>query len=236
MKSQKGIDQIMGCVNVLILLVIALVYVVTGTRLGDDAISALSSGAVYRGRANGAVAVSCVVSWDAKSMTQILDTLSEDGARITFYVSGKWAKSHAATLMRMQQDGHEIGTVGYAPFLDGDAALVRKDVQAAASAIERITGARVESYHSGLRDRAVSEQAARALGMTHVAATADLQSGRGTAADIVARACEQAFDGSILMIRPTAAAAEALPGLLESIREMGYRPATVDEVLKGTIT
>ncbi len=236
MNTQKGIDQIMGCVNVLILLVIALIYVVTGTRIGDDAIAALSSGAVYRGRANGTVAIECVVSWEAASMTQILDTLKENDTRITFYISGKWAKSHARMLARMRDEGHEIGTVGYAPFLDGDAKLIRDDVAAAASVIERITGTQVQSYHSGLRDRAVSEQAARALGMLHVAATADLQTGRGEAEDIVERACEQAFDGSILMIQPTAAAAEALPKLLESIREMGYRPATVGEVLKGTVT
>lgn len=236
MQTQRGIDQIMGCVNVLILLMIALIYVVTGTKLGGDAIAALSNGAVYRGRAEGAVAVSCLVSWDAASLTQMLDALSENDAQITFYVSGKWARSHAQTLQRMQADGHEIGTIGYTPFLDGDASLIRKDLVAAANTIMHITGAPVTSYCSGLRNRVVSEQAARALGFTHVAGSADLQTGQGAPRDIVTRACEQAFDGSILLIQPTAAAAEALTPLLEAIREKGFRPATVGEVLKGTIT
>lgn len=236
MRTQKGMDQIMGCVNVLILLVIALIYVVTGTRLGDDAIAALANGAVYRGRADGAVAVSCLVSWDAESIPEILDTLEAQNVQITFYVSGRWARAHAGTLKRMQSEGHEIGTVGYTPFLDGDTALVQKDIATAANAIARITGAPVTSYCSGLRDKRVSEQAARALGMTHIVGSVDLQTGRGTPADIVERACGQAFDGSIFMIRPTAAAAEALPGLLDAIREKGFQPATVGEVWKGTIT
>ena len=236
MRTKDGMDQIMGCVNVLILLVIALIYVVTGTGLGDDAIAALSRGAVYRGRANGAVALECVVTWDAANITDILDTLSQRNAKITFFVSGKWARNHAKTLQRILDEGHEIGTVGYTPFLDGNVQLIQDDVEAAVNAISSITGSQVTSYHSGLRDRDVSQRAAEALGLTHVAATADLQTGQGDAEEIVERACQQAFDGSILMIRPTAAAAEALPQILEEIEEMGYRPATVGEVLKGTVT
>ncbi len=236
MRTKDGMDQIMGCVNVLILLVIALIYVVTGTRLGDNAIAALSSGAVYRGRANGAVALECVVSWDAANVTEILDTLKQHNAKITFYVSGKWARAHAKTLQRIRDDGHEIGTLGYTPFLDGNVQLIQDDVEASVNAISSITGRAVKSYHSGLRDRDVSQRAADALGLTHVAATADLKTGQGDATEIVERACQQAFDGSILLIRPTAAAAEALPLLLEQIEEMGYRPATVGEVVKGTVT
>lgn len=235
MDASKGAEQIMSCVNVLILLMISLVYVVTGTHMGQDAVAALSRGAICRGRANGSVAIECLVSWDAASLPDMLDTLERTDTRITFYVSGTWAKAHARTLARMQRDGHEIGTLGYAPSLDGSVALVTKDVAAAAGVIRRITGKTVTSYHSGLRERATSEAAARELGMTHLAATADLLSGQGEAEDLVRRACEQAFDGSILMIRPTAAAAKALPQLLETIREKGLRPATVGEVLKGMV-
>lgn len=236
MRIQKATEQIMSCVNVLILLVITLIYVVTGTRLGENAIAALSNGAVYRGRANGTVAIECVVSWDAKHVPELLDALEASNTRITFHVSGKWAKDNARTLRRMAEFGHEIGTVGYAPLLDGDVALVTDDLVAATGAIERITGEEVKSYYSGLRNRAISERAAGELGLVHVAASADLLSGQGDAKDIVQRACEQAFDGSILMIRPTATAAQAMPDLLRAIRNLGLRPATVGEVLKGTVT
>ena len=231
MRYEKGIDQLVSCVNVLILLVIALLYVVTGTGLGEDAVSALSNGTAYRGRANGSVAVECLVSWDAQSLPDMLDTLREENVQITFFVSGAWAKAHADTLLTMAEDGHEIGTLGYAPTLDGSANLVAHDIRASVSVIERITGKPVTCYCSDRRDRDVSARAADQTGLTHVYASSDLLTGRGEAADIVERACKTAFDGSIILLRPTAAAAEALPGILDAIRTGERKPTTVGRLL-----
>ena len=44
MNRERCADALMNGVNVLIILVIVLLYVVTGTGIGDDAIAALSSG------------------------------------------------------------------------------------------------------------------------------------------------------------------------------------------------
>ena len=233
MDGKRTSEQLMNSVNVLILLVIALVYVVTGTRVGDDAIAALADGAVYRGRANGNVAIECVVHWDAARIPDMLDTLKEQDTRITFFVSGRWAKSHASTLRRMAEEGHEIGTLGFSPTLDGSLSMVQKDVLASASVIEGITGQTTRYYYPGLRTRGVSVRAAENLGMTAVAASVDLLCGRYEAEEIALRASKQAFDGSILTIQPTAAGADALPDVLDSIRACGYEPTTVGEALEG---
>ena len=234
MDVQKGVDQLMNAVNVLILLLIALIYVVTGTRVGDNAIAALSSGTVYRGAQNGRVALECTVSWDAEAVTDMLDVLKARDEQMTFFVSGRWAKTHASTLRRMTEEGHEVGTCGYAPLLDGGVGMVMQDVSASAGVIQGITGGTVTCYHSGMRDRTVSARAAGRLGLTHVSASCDLLCGRGGAEDILSRASGQLFDGSILLLQPTAAAAEALDALLTDIREAGFEPATVGEALKGT--
>lgn len=232
MRYEKGIDQLVNCVNVLILLVIALLYVVTGTGVGEDAVSALSNGTAYRGRAKGSVALECLVSWDAQSLPDMLDTLREENVQITFFVSGAWAKAHADMLLTMAEDGHEIGTLGYAPTLDGNARLVKRDIEASINVIERITGKPVKSYCSDRRDRTVSARAAGQAGVMHVLASSDLLTGRGEAADIVARACETAFDGSIILLRPTAAASEALPDILDAIRSSDRKPTTVGRLLQ----
>ncbi|MEG1524059.1 MAG: polysaccharide deacetylase family protein [Clostridia bacterium] len=234
MDIQKGVDQLMNAVNVLILLVITLIYVVTGTKIGDNAIAALSSGTVYRGAQNGMVALECAVTWDAKGITDMLDVLRDHDVQMTFFISGRWAKAHASTVRRMIAEGHEVGTCGYTPLLDGNVAMVTRDVSASANVIEQIAGEPVRYYFAGLRDRSISARVANRLGLLHVAASCDLLSGRGNAADILERALEQVFDGSILMLQPTAAAVEALPALLTAIREKGYTPETVGEALKGT--
>lgn len=232
MNRERYADALMNAVNVFIILVIVLLYVVTGTGVGDDAIAALSSGTVYRGNGKGVVALECAVSWDADALTDMLDLLEERGVTITFFVSGEWVKANAVTLARMKADGHEIGTMGYMPMLDGDESLIRSDLEASTAVIASATGNRPSYYYSGLRDRTVSLKAADSLGLTHVLCSSDLLSARGDALDIATRASEHVFDGSIILFQPTAAAAEALPAILDAIAEQGYVATTVGNVLK----
>lgn len=231
MNREKAVDGLMNCVNVLILLMIAILYAATGTRIGDNAIRAIQTGSVYRGGQAGSVALACNVSWDAENLLPMLDTLKERDVRITFFVSGQWAKSHAATLSRMAADGHEIGTSGYAPLLDGDAEMIEADVSASAAVIGGITGQAARLYYPGLRDVQVSAEAGVAAGLTQVSGSMDLLSARGSAADVVQRASERAFDGSILLMQPTAQAAEALPELIDTLWEMGYSVRPVGQLI-----
>lgn len=232
MDKRKMADTLMNSVNVLIILLIVLLYVVTGTEVGGDAVAALSDNTVYRGKEQGAVALECVVSWNAAALPGILDTLRDQDVKITFFVSGTWARENAALLARMCADGHEIGSAGYASSIDGNVSLIRRDIDASVSVISEITGEPAYFYYGGRRNRSVSARAATAEGVTHVACTTDLLSGRGNAADIALRASANLFDGSILMIQPTAAAAEALPAVLAAAAEAGCRVTTVGALLK----
>ncbi len=230
MNREKAADGLMNCVNVLILLMIAILYAATGTRLGENAIAAMQTG-IYRGGRNGTVALACSVTWDAENLTDMLDTLRESNVCITFFVSGEWAGAHASTLERMAADGHEIGTSGYAPLLDGGVETVTADVAAAAAVIDAITQEKTSLYYAGLRAAGVSQQASEAAGLRRVAGSADLLCARGDAADIVLRASEEAFDGSILLLSPTAQAAEALPQIIEMIYDMGFRIGPVGGII-----
>lgn len=232
MDRSKLSEKLMNSVNFFILLVIALLYLVTGTGLGDDAIAALSDETVYRGSPQNAVAIECLVSWDAQALSDMLDALDENGDRITFFVSGRWARENADMLRRMIDSGHEIGSCGYTPNVDGEASLIRRDIAASAAVIESITGQKLAYYNAGLRDKETSAAAAEALNLTHVACTSDLLCARGEAADIALRASKQAFDGSILMIQPTAEAAKALPVILDEIRQCGLAVTTVGAILE----
>ncbi|MDD3920760.1 MAG: hypothetical protein PHO41_06300, partial [Eubacteriales bacterium] len=99
------------------------------------------------------------------------------------------------------------------------------------SAIEQAAGVRPKLYHSGLRDKRASADAARELGLTHVLCTVDVLSGRGDAADIVFRALENPFDGSIILMQPTPAAVEALPVWADELLRQGMQITTVSRVL-----
>ena len=233
MNREKAVEIMMNCVNACIILLIVLLYVATGTGVGDDAVAALAKNTtIYRGTAEGSVALECAVSWDAAALPEMLDVLDEHGIQATFFVSGQWAKDNAALLQRMMKSGHEIGTMGYYQNFDGDLSAVVSDVETSAAVIETITGVAAEYYYSGLRSSETSRRAAEEIGLSHVACTTDLLSGRGDAVDIATRALEHVFDGSILLIQPTAAAVSALPTILAEIEARGYMVTTVGEVLQ----
>lgn len=225
-------ETVMNLTNTLILLMIVMLYVITGTSVGDDVIAALPDRTVFRGKRNGCVAIECAVTWNAAALPRILDTLSADGTKITFFVSGKWATNNAKTLDRIAADGHEVGTAGYAPHLDAGVETLTHDVETSVAIISEITGRAPTQYYSGLRDQTTSLRTAGALGLSHIACSTDLLSARGDPEALVARASDCLFDGSILLIQPTATAADALPALLQLIEQEGYSVVTVGEILQ----
>lgn len=227
---ERTSEALLNAVNIWILAVIVLLYAVTGTGVGDDAIAAFSRGAVYRGTRSGAVALECAVTWDAQAMGEILDVLAERDVDVTFFVSGRWANAHAGTIERMIADGHEIGTCGYEPTLDGSVSLISRDIRASVGVIERITNTPVRYYHVGMRDIWTSARAARQLGLVTIASTYDLRTARYDAAQIIQNASNAAFDGNIYLMQPTAVAAEALPGLIDTLTMLGYEILPVGEI------
>ena len=76
----------------------------------------------------------------------------------------------------------------------------------------------------------VSARAAKKLGLTHVLSL-DLRCAAGSAEEIKQRGLNDPIEGSILLMQPTAAAAEALPGLLNGFKGKGLEAVRVGDVL-----
>lgn len=218
-------------VNTLLISLIVALYIVTSGPEVQTAMAEAYGSPVYRGRTEGKIALQFAVSWNAQAMGDILDTLKANSARVTFAVSGLWAEENPELLKRICDEGHELATMGYDPSLDGRLSWVTEDIRRSLEAIETLSGATVKLYYSGSRRLAVSSVAAQSLSLTHVLCTADLLCARGTAEDIIARALQNPIDGSILLMQPTAAAAEALPGLIAALQEKGIRVAATADVL-----
>ena len=175
---------------------------------------------VHRGGGNG-VALQFAVSWDAAALPDILDTLNKSGVRATFAVSGKWADDNPELLERIAADGHEIAAMGYYPEMDGGLKWTLNDLKRSLNTIEGLTGERPSIYYEGERSGLLSAAAAKILGVTAVSETIDLLSAKGTAEDILSRLPEKPIEGSILLLRPTAACSEALPGIINAIQLKG---------------
>lgn len=218
-------------INAMLAVMMAALYILVSTPVAKSAMSELYNSPIYRGHMQGKVGIECAVSWNASALSDMLDILDERDVRITFFVSGEWAKENKALLTRMVRSGHEIGTMGHAPAQDGDSKTVLADLEEALRTIHEACGIRPKMYYSGTRSMKNSTEAARKLGLLHVLCTADLLSGRGEAEDILLRALDKPFDGSILLIQPTAEAVKALPAVLDGLNQLGLRAGTVGETL-----
>ncbi|MDL2258296.1 polysaccharide deacetylase family protein [Eubacteriales bacterium OttesenSCG-928-K08] len=225
--NQKG----RALTNALLATLIVVLYIAISTPTAQSAMSELYNSPVYRGHAEDTLALECAVSWNADALPDMLDLLKDQNVKITFMVSGDWAKENSGLLNKMVQNGHEIGTMGMTPFFDGDRDALVKDIEKSIEVIHAACGVRPELYYSGTRKVSSSTKAAGRVGLVHVMCTVDLLSGRGDAQDILSRALDRPFDGSILLIQPTMEAFKALPACLDGLRQQGYKIGTVSQAL-----
>lgn len=222
-------------INLFLAFIIISLYLVTSRHDAVQVMASLYAGPAYRGKSNDKIALEFAVSWNAAAMEDILTTLKEKNTRATFVVSGKWARENADMLKRIADEGHEIGTMGDDPMLDGTLNEVKDDIQKSLESIKAAAGVDAVLYYSGTRSIAVSARAARRLGLTHVLSTVDLRCGYGSGDDIIKRGLNEPIIGSIILLQPTRACADALGGLIEGLKAKGMAAARVGDVLGGTV-
>lgn len=223
-------------VNILIFGLICALYLFTAHPAVQSAAGQTVFAPVYRGHAKGKIALQIAVDWDAAAILPMLDVLSSRGLNVTFAVSGIWAEANHQILQRMVRDGHEIATMGNQTDSDGGIAWLRQDVKDSLEKINAACGVMPSLYYPGMRDTVRSARAASGLELTTVICSVDLLSGRGNSSDILNRALENPFDGSIMLLQPTAAAEKALPSILEALKEKGFSVGTVSSVLANNKT
>ncbi|MGL5328237.1 MAG: polysaccharide deacetylase family protein, partial [Peptostreptococcaceae bacterium] len=64
---------------------------------------------------SGYVALICNVDlgWESEYVEGILDSLKKEDVKITFNVTGKWAEKNEELLLKIKNEGHEIGNHGH---------------------------------------------------------------------------------------------------------------------------
>lgn len=232
MKSQGKLNGANFIVTILILAVIVTLYLTISSPAAYSVMAFMQNGPIYRGKSDNAIALECAVSWDAAALETILNILSKNNTKITFLVGGEWAKTNAGMLLNITEAGHELGTMGMQPALDGDLNWVKNDISNSVEQIFAICGIRPSLYYSGDRNKAVSSKASNELKLTHISCTTDVLSARGDSADVLSRAIYNLRQGNIILFEPTAAVAESLPAILESIKNMKCNAVSVGYILK----
>lgn len=189
---------------------------------------------------NMQVAVTFDAAWGTDKTMAILKALDDAGVKATFFVTGMWAEKNADMLREIASRGHEIGSHGYThkdlttlPESEVLAELKKTD-----DAIERITGKRPVIFRApyGAWNAKLVDIVGK-YGVDFIQWDVDSLDWKGL--DITAiegRIFAKVQSGSIMLYHNDAAHTwEALPDLLAKLKEKGFKPVTVSELVEENL-
>lgn len=156
----------------------------------------------------------------------VLDTLDAHGAKATFFVTGRKVDRHSEVLREIVQRGHDVGIHGFAHdrlFSLRGARRVRRDLERAIRAVEKITGARPTLFrppigHTNPTIARIAEQ----LELTVVGWTVAARDGLASAdpRKVAAKITRSLDDGAIVRLHDAAERDESTPAGPRALRSV----------------
>ncbi|MGD6994455.1 polysaccharide deacetylase family sporulation protein PdaB [Sutcliffiella horikoshii] len=199
--------------------------------------------AIYKGEGNNKeVALSFDISWGDEKALPILDLLKQNSVTgVTFFLSASWAERHPDIVKRIVEDGHEIGSMGYAyeNYRDLEDLKVKRDILKALDVFEKLEVKKVNLLRppKGAFDKRVLE-IANSLGFTVVHWSIDshdlINPGKEIIVDNVTK---NLSNGDIVLLHASDSAKQtedALPEIIRYIKDKGYEISSVTELINNT--
>ncbi len=184
---------------------------------------------------------------NAAAVPSILRTLEQEGITSTFFLTGNFVRNFPDETRAIVAAGHRLGnhSVSHPAFTGLTPAELRTEVLDAQRAIRDVAGADPRPFFRfPLGDRnAETIAAVNDLGYVAVRWTVDTLGWQGTsggrsAAEVTKRVLDTARPGQIVLMHigshPTDGStldADALPGIIQGLRERGYAFVTLDVLL-----
>lgn len=192
---------------------------------------------IYQGDANKkAVALVFNVDWGEEYLPGILELLSQEKVRATFFFTGRWADKFPEIVKQVADAGHEIGNHGYRHLHVNDLGEkeIVEDIKRAEEVLMGLVGKRPTLYSPPYgEDKPHVVAAASRLGYRFILWTinpGDYLSGTKPE-DIIKTVVSGSRNGAIIQLHPTAPTADALPEMVKALKERGYSLVTVSELL-----
>ncbi|MEC1259868.1 polysaccharide deacetylase family sporulation protein PdaB [Bacillus swezeyi] len=201
------------------------------------------SKAVYRGDANSnEVSLTFNISWGDQKAMPILNTLKANGIKdATFFLSASWAERHPDVVERIQKDGHQIGSMGYAykNYSQMKKSEIKKDLVKAQNSFQKlgIDDLTLLRPPTGQFNKDVLD-VAKQYGYTivHYSINSDDWTNPGVQ-KIVQNVNETVNAGDIVLFHASDSAKqtkEALPEIVHHLRSKGLKNVTVSELIANT--
>ena len=190
------------------------------------------------------MALTINVDWGEEYIPAILDELDKGKARVTFFVTGRWAKKNPETLKMISKRGHQIENHGYShPHPDRlSVSANHEEIKKTETIIEEIIGQKTHLYAPPYGEKGASGlRAAKELGYQTILWTLDTVDWRAdsTPEIIAKRIINPAIrfgikpnkSGAIVLMHPKANTVKALPVILHQLALQGYSFQSLDELI-----
>ena len=186
-----------------------------------------------RGKNN--ISLTINVDWGEEYLRDMLRVLDNKDVKVTFFVTGNWAKKNQGLLKAMADLGHEIANHGYIHAhpkqlsRDQIIELIKKNEEF----IYQITNTRTNLFappYGEVDERITS--VASSIGYSTIMWSADtIDWQRPSPEIIVQRAVNKIDDGGIILMHPTKPSLAALEPIISNLENKGYNFVTVSELI-----
>ena len=182
------------------------------------------------------VAISFDAAWGNEDTQTLIDILNQYQVHTTFFVVGDWADRYPESVKALADAGHEVmnHSSHHAHFSKLSSEEIKNDLAACNDKISAITGVSPVLFRCpyGEYDDHVIEAVGEA-GMTAIQWDVDSLDWKGISAEeIQTRVLKNIRPGSIVLFHNAAEhTPEALPGILESLLNDGYKIVPISELL-----
>ena len=184
------------------------------------------------------VALICNIDlgWESEYVEGILDVAKEKNIKMSFNVTGKWAEKNKDLLLRIKEEGHEIGNHGYR-HIDYDTISYEEniiEISTAKKIIEDIIKEETKFFQapSGAFGKE-TVKAARSLGYTSIKWNIDTidWNNRKEPEVVFERVKKKEMtENSIILMHPTYATTKCLGDIIDLIREKNLEAGRLSDV------
>lgn len=190
--------------------------------------------AIYHGnKERKNVSIMINVYENSQIVSEMIDVLSENGAKATFFVGGCWADDNAETLNKIVESENEIGNHGYF-HLDHKNISYDKNLQEinlTGVVTEALCGYKPSLFappSGSFSDNTL--EAAYNLGYKVIMWSKDTIDWRDSDTELLfKRATKNPENGDLILMHPKPHSLQVLPRILEFYKNAGYNIVTVSE-------
>lgn len=194
---------------------------------------------IYRGNEQKPMAALMInVAWGTEHLQPMLDILEQENVRATFFLDGSWLAKHPDEARQLVKNGHAIGNHAYHhPQMSRlTTNKMRQEIEETQKLIEATLGVKSKYFAPPSGD--FNEQVVRTaadLNMFTVLWTADTVDWRPgtTPQKMVQRVRQNLGNGTLVLMHPTDRTVEALPEIIQTIKNRELMLGTVEEVLSS---